>query len=141
MILTICGTGIRVSELKFITVDALKSGKVQIHLRGKTVLFCFPKNYVETESVCEYSVLSVKGPVFQTRSGKPLDRSNICHEMKQICEEAKVDREKVFPHQSAPPVRPDILQGLPGRGEIGRCVGPLQHRNHPDLPDLHWRGA
>ena len=98
VILTICGTGIRVSELKFITVDALKSGKVQIHLKGKDRTILLPQKllgklnqYVSIQSIR-------KGPVFQTRSGKPLDRSNICHEMKQICEEAKVDKEKVFPH-------------------------------------------
>lgn len=98
MILTIGGTGIRVSELKFITVEALKNRKVQIHLKGKDRTILLPQKlrkklnqYVKTQSIHQ-------GPVFQTRSGKPLDRSNICHEMKEICQEADVDRKKVFPH-------------------------------------------
>ena len=98
VILTIGGTGIRVSELKFITVEALKNRKVQIHLKGKDRTILLPQKlrkklnqYVKTQSIHQ-------GPVFQTRSGKPLDRSNICHEMKEICQEADVDRKKVFPH-------------------------------------------
>lgn len=96
MILTIGGTGIRVSELKFITVEALKNRKVQIHLKGKDRTILLPQKlrkklnqYVKTQSIHQ-------GPVFQTRSGKPLDRSNICHEMKEICQEADVDRKKSF---------------------------------------------
>lgn len=98
VILTICSTGIRVSELRFITVEALKCGRVQIHLKGKDRTILLPKKlkkklrtYVNNQGI-------QSGPVFQTRTGKPLDRSNICHEMKSICEEAEVDKTKVFPH-------------------------------------------
>ena len=85
VILTICGTGIRVGELKFITVEALKCGRVQIHLKGKDRTILLPKKlkkklrtYVNNQDI-------QSGPIFQTRTGKPLDRSNICHEMKAIC--------------------------------------------------------
>lgn len=98
VILTICSTGIRVSELRFITVEALKCGRVQIHLKGKDRTILLPKKlkkklrtYVNNQGI-------QSGPIFQTRTGKPLDRSNICHEMKSICEEAEVDKTKVFPH-------------------------------------------
>ncbi len=98
VILTICSTGIRVSELQFITVEALKTGKVQIHLKGKDRTILLPKKLIRKlrKYIQNYGIR--KGPVFQTRTGNPLDRSNICHEMKRICEEAGVDPGKVFPH-------------------------------------------
>lgn len=95
---TICGTGIRVSELCFITAEAVKAGEASIHLKGKTRTILIPgklrhilKKYMKSKKI-------ISGPVFVTRSGNPLDRSNIGKMMKALCEEAKVDRKKVFPH-------------------------------------------
>ena len=98
VILTIGGTGIRVSELKFITVESLKNGRVQIHLKGKDRTILLPKKLRSKLNQYVNTCAIRQGPVFQTRNGKPLDRSNICHEMKEICREADVDRKKVFPH-------------------------------------------
>lgn len=95
---TICSTGIRVSELQFITVEALGKGQANVSLKGKTRTVLLPsaltkklKKYVRKRKI-------QKGSIFITRSGKPMDRSNICHEMKALCEEAQVAESKVFPH-------------------------------------------
>ena len=78
---TICSTGIRVSELGYITVEAAKCGKAQVRCKGKTRV-----------------ILIAQGVLFVTRSGKPVSRTNIWREMKQLCSEAKVSPAKVFPH-------------------------------------------
>lgn len=95
---TICATGIRVGELRFITVDAIHQGKAVVSLKGKTRQVIIPsalcrelKHYTRTRGIHT-------GSVFVSKHGNPLDRSNILHEMKSLCEEANVAREKVFPH-------------------------------------------
>lgn len=95
---TICATGIRVSELPYITAEAVKMGRAEIRNKGKLRTVFLPdklrrllKRYMAKES-CE------EGSVFVTRTGKPLDRSNIWRDMKKLCEGAGVDPEKVFPH-------------------------------------------
>lgn len=95
---TICGTGIRVSELCFITVEAVKRGEAVVKLKGKNrVILIGGKlrklllNYSGREGIAS-------GTVFITKSGKPLDRSNIWKMMKGLCEAAHVDSRKVFPH-------------------------------------------
>ncbi len=98
LIQTICATGIRVSELRFITVEAIKKGQAIINCKGKMRTVIIPlqlckilKQYVKKRKI-------TSGSVFITGSGKPLDRSNICHDMKKLCERADVPKEKVFPH-------------------------------------------
>lgn len=95
---TICATGIRISELKFITVEAVLTGRAEVSNKGKlrTVflpdkLCCLLKKYLQKER-------RSTGVVFVTRTGKPLDRSNIWRDMKKLCESAGVDPNKVFPH-------------------------------------------
>lgn len=95
---TICSTGVRVSEVKAITVEAVKKGCAEINCKGKLRMVILPKDlckmlnkYIKKEKI-------QKGAVFITRNGKPLDRSNICHDMKKLCNEANVEKEKVFPH-------------------------------------------
>lgn len=98
LIQTIGGTGIRVSELQFITVEAIKTGEANIRLKGKTRTILLPKKlcyllyaYTKREKIRT-------GSVFVTRTGKPLDRSNIGKMLKALCEAAGVDGKKVFPH-------------------------------------------
>lgn len=95
---TICSTGIRVSELSFITVEALKDGKAVVSMKGKTRTIFLTKElrkkllrYISEQQISE-------GCVFITRTGKSISRSNIWREMKGLCEEANVDPRKVFPH-------------------------------------------
>lgn len=95
---TICSTGIRVSELEFITVESLFTRRARVHLKGKM------RTVILTEKLCRELKEYVKencvrsGSIFVTRSGKPVDRTNILHDMKALCESAGVSREKVFPH-------------------------------------------
>ena len=95
---TICSTGIRVSELSFITVEAVEDGQAQINCKGKLRRVILPKALCKMlkQYIKERKIKS--GSVFVTKNGKPLDRSNICHDMKKLCESAHVSREKVFPH-------------------------------------------
>lgn len=98
IIQTICGTGIRVSELKHITVESVYGGSAMVTCKGKTrTVFIVPSlqkliiQYIRKHKLKD-------GSVFVTRSGKPLDRSNVWREMKNLCEKAGVSKKKVFPH-------------------------------------------
>lgn len=95
---TICSTGIRVSELKFITVESVKSGQAQVKLKGKVRTVFLPDELVKLlkRYVGEQEIKS--GSVFVTRTGKPIDRHGIWKAMKELCESAGVKKEKVFPH-------------------------------------------
>lgn len=95
---TVCSTGIRVSEHCFITVEALKKGKAIIQNKGKIRELYFDKQLKQLLLNYCYKHQITSGKVFVTRNGLPLDRSNIWKMMKNICTKAKVDKEKVFPH-------------------------------------------
>lgn len=95
---TICSTGIRVSELPFITAEAVKSGKTTVSLKGKTRTVFLVKD-LRRKLLCYIQKHGIgEGSVFVTRTGKPISRTNIWREMKSLCREAKVDPRKVFPH-------------------------------------------
>ena len=95
---TICGTGIRVSELQSITVEAVRKGEAIVSCKGKTrkifIVSALRKKLLRYAT--EQKINS--GIIFVTKSGKPLDRSNIWREMKSLCEQAGVSPGKVFPH-------------------------------------------
>ncbi len=98
LIQTICSTGIRVSELKYITVEAVNNSEATVTCKGKTrKIFIIPmlgkklKKYIKSKCI-------ESGPVFITKSGKPLDRCNIWRELKKLCSVANVSAKKVFPH-------------------------------------------
>ena len=95
---TICSTGIRVSELRFVTVAAVNAGVANINCKGKLRQVFLPKTLckVLTRYLREQKITS--GSVFVSRTGKPLDRSNIWSDMKKLCESAGVSKDKVFPH-------------------------------------------
>lgn len=95
---TICATGIRVSELRFVTVEAACSGRATVTLKGKTRQVLFPSALCRElrQFAKERGIQS--GSIFITRNGNPLDRSNILHAMKSLCKEANVSPSKVFPH-------------------------------------------
>lgn len=95
---TICATGIRVSELRFITVEAVTTGRAEICNKGKRRTVFLPgrlrrllRKYLQKQK-------KTAGAVFTTRTGRPLDRSNIWRDMKALCESADVEPSKVFPH-------------------------------------------
>ena len=95
---TICSTGIRVSEIKFITVNSVKTGQAEINCKGKMRRVFLPKQLCRMlkEYIKENNIKN--GCVFVTRNGQPLDRSNIWSDMKKLCKMAGVSKDKVFPH-------------------------------------------
>ena len=95
---TICATGIRVGEVPYITVEALRRGKAVVALKGKVRTILLP------EKLCKKLLKYVKrqkitsGEVFLTGGGKRLSRVQIWAEMKRLCRAASVAADKVFPH-------------------------------------------
>ena len=94
---TICATGTRVSELRFITVEAVTTGRAEICNKGKRRTVFLPgrlrrllRKYLQKQK-------KTAGAVFTTRTGRPLDRSNIWRDMKALCESADVEPGKVVP--------------------------------------------
>ena len=98
LIQTICGTGIRVSELQYITVESVKCGEAVVSLKGKTRSVFIVRELQKKllRYAAEQKITS--GAIFITRSGKPMSRTNIWREMKSLCEQAGVNPQKVFPH-------------------------------------------
>ena len=95
---SICATGIRISELRFLTVEALQAGRAMVDCKGKNRVVLLPDGlrrmlmrYAKAKGI-------VSGPVFVTKKGRPVDRSNVWHEMKKLCAQAGVSPKKVFPH-------------------------------------------
>lgn len=95
---TIAGTGIRVSELRFFTVEAVEQGEVHVSAKGKNRVILLPKKL--KKSLLQYARKQriQSDVIFCTRKGQPLNRSNIWSEMKALCVSAGVDPRKVFPH-------------------------------------------
>lgn len=98
LIETICGTGIRVSELQFFTVESVRRGSVVVSCKNKTRTILIPRklrghllDYAKKKGIAT-------GVIFCTRKGKPMNRSNIWADMKGLCEAAGVNPKKVFPH-------------------------------------------
>lgn len=95
---TICSTGIRVSELRYITVEAAQIRKAEINCKGKRRVIFLPAALCQSLLRYARERQIASDYIFRTRSGKPLDRSNIHHDMKKMCEMAGVEQSKVFPH-------------------------------------------
>lgn len=98
LIETICATGIRVSELQYITAEAVGCGEATVNCKGKIRTIFIPNRlqkkllrYIKTEGI-------ISGAVFITRTGKPMNRCNVWREMKSLCKKAGVTPGKVFPH-------------------------------------------
>ena len=98
VIQSICATGIRVSELKFITVEAVQRGRAEISNKGKMRIVFLPDKLRKLLKKYAQKQKRTEGAIFTTRTGKPLDRSNIWRDMKKLCVGAQVSEKKVFPH-------------------------------------------
>ena len=98
VIQTICGTGIRVSELQYITVEAVVQGEATVLCKGKTRKIFIVKSLRKKllQYAKEHNILL--GTIFVTKSGKSLNRSNIWRQMKNLCIQAGISPKKVFPH-------------------------------------------
>lgn len=95
---TICSVGIRVSELSYITVSAVNSGQATINMKGKMRVIMLPYELCKMLKKFALEQKITSGSIFVTKTGRPLDRTNIWRLMKSLCESARVAREKVFPH-------------------------------------------
>lgn len=95
---TIASTGLRVSEIKYVTCDAIKSGQAVINCKGKMRVVILPRKLCKMlkEYVGENDIKN--SSVFVSRNGNPLDRSHIWKMLKKLCETAGVSKDKVFPH-------------------------------------------
>lgn len=98
VIQTICATGIRVSELRYFTVEAVRRGEIVVNCKSKTRTILLPGklkkqllNYAKQKHIRS-------GVIFLGKSGKPMDRSSIWRQMKRLCKAAGVRESKVFPH-------------------------------------------
>lgn len=91
LVQTICGTGIRVSELRFITAEAARKGAATVSLKGKTRTVFLVRELQKKLLRYTKSRGITTGPVFITASGKPLSRTNIWRDMKALCKSAQVD--------------------------------------------------
>ena len=95
---TICGTGIRVSELRYFTLETVRTGTVTVNCKSKTRTILVPGklrklllDFAKRNSISG-------GVIFRGKNGQPLDRSSIWRQMKQLCRQARVSASKVFPH-------------------------------------------
>lgn len=95
---TICATGIRVSELRYISVESLKEGRAKVNMKGKMRVIIIPEELCRMLKKYTAEQKISNGSIFITKTGRPLDRHTIWKLMKSLCESAKVDRKKVFPH-------------------------------------------
>ncbi len=95
---TLCGIGLRVSELKFITVEGVEKGEITIRLKGKTRVILIPEKLRKILQKYTRKKKMDSGQIFVTRNGKPIDRSNIWKMLKSLCQKAGICAKKVFPH-------------------------------------------
>ena len=95
---TMAGTGIRVSEIKYITCEAVKNGQTVINCKNKIRKIFLPKQLCKMLKAYIREQNIKNGSVFVSKQGRPLDRSNIWKMLKDLCESANVSKEKVFPH-------------------------------------------
>ncbi len=98
LIETICATGIRVSEVKYITVEAIQTGYADIALKGKIRTILLPGKLCRKLQKYARKQKITSGEIFLTRSGKGISRRQIWAEMKALCKKANVAPSKVFPH-------------------------------------------
>lgn len=95
---TICSTGIRVSEVQYITVQAIVRGVAEINCKEKIRHVFLPDQLCQILSQYSKKQGIISGSIFVTKNGNPLDRSNIWSDMKRLCKEVNVPEKKVFPH-------------------------------------------
>lgn len=95
---TLCATGIRISELRYITVEAAKAGRATISMKGKIRTILLPtKLYRKLQKYAKKEKIA-SGAIFRTKSGKPISRRQVWYELKRLCQAAGVEPGKVFPH-------------------------------------------
>lgn len=94
----ICATGIRVSELPYITVEAAMEGRAEVELKGKIRVILLPGKLCRKLLKYAKEQKITSGEIFLTKGGKGISRRQVWREMKELCEKAGVESSKVFPH-------------------------------------------
>lgn len=95
---TLASTGIRISELKYFTVERVKAGEINVKCKNKIRKIFIPHKLCRMLRKYARQRGITRGMIFVTRTGKPLDRSNIWKELKQLGDKAKVELSKIYPH-------------------------------------------
>lgn len=95
---TLCATGIRVSELRYITVEAARAGRATITLKGKIRTILLPAKLCRKLVKYAKKQKTASGEIFLTKSGRPITRRQVWYELKRLCKAAGVEPTKVFPH-------------------------------------------
>lgn len=95
---TICATGVRVSELRYLTVEAVQRGRAEISLKGKVRVILIPTKLARKLLKYAKKNKTASGEIFLTGNGKSLSRRQIWAEMKRLCVRAGVEPSRVFPH-------------------------------------------
>lgn len=95
---TICGTGIRISELSYFTIEAIQQGEIHVCCKNKNRMILIPGKLKKMLLRFAKKNHIMEGVLFRTRSGRPVNRSNVWKKMKKLCERARVNPSKVFPH-------------------------------------------
>ena len=134
-------TGVRVSEVKYFTVEAARRGAAEIALKGKIRTILLPGklcrkllNYARKQKIAS-------GEIFLTGSGKPINRKQIWAEMKALCKQAGVEPGKVFPHNLRHLFAQTFYHPDSRRRQARRRPRPLEPLNDSHLPDFNRRGA
>lgn len=109
---TICATGIRVGELRYITVEAVRAGVAEIALKGKIRTILLPHRLCRKLQKYAKQQKIASGKIFLTQDGLPVSRQYVWTRMKALCEAAGVERSKAFPHN---------LRSLFARSFYGSC--------------------
>ena len=131
---TICSTGIRVSEVQYITVEAAKNGKTEIALKGKIRTILLPSKLCRKLLKYAARQKTASGAIFRAKSDKALSPLSNLVEDEEAVRPRRRRRRESFPAQFAPPVRDGVLSRIQGHRQAGGCSRAFEHRNDAHLP-------
>ena len=138
---TICSTGIRVSEVQYITVEAAKNGKTEIALKGKIRTILLPSKLCRKLLKYAARQKTASGAFFRAKSDKALSPLSNLVEDEEAVRPRRRRRRESFPAQSAPPVRDGVLSRIQGHRQAGGCSRAFEHRNDAHLPCYEYGRA
>ena len=137
----ICATGIRVSEVRYLTVEAARRGRAEIRLKGKIRTILIPREAVPEAAEIRAKKQDRLGEIFLTRNGTGLSRRQIWAEMKALCARAGVEPGKVFPHNLRHLFATAFYRACRDIARLADVLGHSSLETTPALSDLHRPGA
>lgn len=132
-------TGIRVSEVRYLTVEAARQGKAEISLKGKIRTILLPEKLCRKLLQYAQKQKTASGAIFRTKSGKEAGPPADLGGDEAVVRARRGGPAQGVPPQSAAPVCYGVLPDQPGHRQAGGPAGPQQHRDHPHLPGDLWR--